>query len=576
MSAIKAAGLIAAAALVATVVLHPLAAAAAVLLASPAGYHRLRLSRWAARRDMVGTMRRRTFWFLRPRPGPGFAPMLHLLTSWSRTCAALSHGNRARPGTTRWQRLTSPVTSYAIPLGRSCYGKRIFASLEEIVLYCSLPRQGKTSALARRIAHHQGACVAASSKPDLYWLTVHRRRRQGPVHVFNPGGFGQVTSTMRWNILAGCEDEDTACRRAADLTGKQYAGRGDMQFWISKATVALAALMHAAALGGRTILDVTLWADKDGTQDAVDILRRHRPGGLLAAKVQELRATTGSGRIADSIRTTITEALAFCTVPKLLESATPGGPGEQFNVYEFLRRHGTLYMIAGDDAGNLATLFRAFAAYIHYEAGLTGSNAPAGKLDPPVLFALDEVTQICPVPLPRWVADSAGKGIVLAIVAHTKTQLAERWGTDGADTIWSNCGVKVLFRGHGSGLLEEVSGLYGRIPVTGHEDKRDMVPVAPAPYLFQLPRWWALVVRAGYPPVVAKMPQPYQLLPARIVARAAAALEARRAGTVAAQPTTAPVVPVTPPTIEFPVADPQLLSVDNGNGHHRSEEETGG
>jgi len=354
MTAVKAAAAIAAVSVVILAVLHPVAAAGAGLLASPAGYHRLRLSRWAARRDLVGTMRRRTFWFLRPRPGPGFAPLLHLLTSWSRTSAALSHGQRARPGTTRWQRLTSPVTGYAIPLGRSCYGKRLFASLEEIVLYCSLPRQGKTSALARRIARHQGGCVAASSKPDLYWLTVHRRRRKGPVHVFNPGGFGQVTSTVRWNVLAGCEDEDTACRRAADLTGKQYAGRGDMQFWISKATVALAALLHAAALGGHTILDVTLWADKDGTQDAIDILQQHRPGGLLAAKVQELRGS-GSGRIADSIRTTITEALAFCTVPKLLESATPGGPGEQFNVYEFLRRHGTLYMIAGDDAGNLAT-----------------------------------------------------------------------------------------------------------------------------------------------------------------------------------------------------------------------------
>jgi len=573
MTAVKAAAVAAVVAAAVFLVLHLLVLVVLGAISGAAGYHRLRLSRWSARRDMVGTMRRRTFWFLRPRPGPGFAPVLHLLTCWSRSCAVLGHGNRARPGTTRWQRLTSPVGGYAIPLGRSCYGKRLFASLEEIVLYCSLPRQGKTSALAHRIARHQGGCVAASSKPDLYGLTVHRRKAQGPVHVFNPGGFGQVTSTVRWNVLAGCEDEDTACRRAADLTGKQYAGHGDMQFWISKATVALAALMHAAALGGHTILDVTLWADKDGTQEAVDILQQHRPGGLLAAKVQELRATSGSGRIADSIRTTITEALAFCTVPKLLASATPGGPGEQFNVYEFLRRHGTLYMIAGDDAGNLATLFRAFAAYIHYEAGLTGSNAPAGKLDPPVLFALDEVTQICPVPLPRWVADSAGKGIVLAIVAHTKTQLAERWGTDGADTIWSNCGVKVLFRGHGSGLLEEVSGLYGRIPVAGHEDKRDMVPVVPVPYLFQLPRWWALVVRAGYPPVVAKMPRPYQLLPARVVARAAAAVGARRAGTVVPRPG-----PGMPPTAEFPVADPQLVRVgnSNGDGHHRGEEAPGG
>ncbi len=344
------------------------------------------------------------------------------------------------------------------------------------------------------------------------------------MHVFNPGGFGQVTSTVRWNILAGCEDEDTACRRAADLTGKQYAGRGDVQFWISKATVALAALMHAAALGGRTILDVCF----------VGRQRRHPGRGEHPAAAPPGRAArresagTPPPRLAPGGSPTRSappsprrSRSARC--PNCLSRPPPAARADEFNVYEFLRRHGTLYMIAGDDAGNLATLFRAFAAYIHYEAGLTGSNAPAGKLDPPVLFALDEVTQICPVPLPRWVADSAGKGIVLAIVAHTKTQLAERWGTDGADTIWSNCGVKVLFRGHGSGLLEEVSGLYGRIPVTGHEDKRDMVPVVPVPYLFQLPRWWALVVRAGYPPVVAKMPRPFQLLPARVAARAAAA-----------------------------------------------------
>ena len=264
-------------------------------------------------------------------------------------------------------------------------------------------------------------------------------------------------------------------------------------------------------------------------------------------------------------------------MPKLLESATSGGPGDEFNVYEFLRRHGTLYMIAGDDAGNLATLFRAFAAYIHYEAGLTGSNAPAGQARPAGPVRPRRGDPDLPVPLPRWVADSAGKGIVLAIVAHTKTQLAERWGADGADTIWSNCGVKVLFRGHGSGLLEEVSGLYGRIPVTGREEKREMVPVVPVPYLFQLPRWWALVVRAGYPPVVAKMPRPYQLLPARAAARAAAALQARRAGTVVPAPA-GPAAPVMPPTAEFPVADPQLVRVGNGNGdgHHRGEEAPGG
>jgi hypothetical protein len=35
-----------------------------------------------------------------------------------------------------------------------------------------------------------------------------------------------------------------------------------------------------------------------------------------------------------------------------------------------------------------------------------------------MLMTLDEVTQICPVPLPLWMADSAGKGILIAAVSR--------------------------------------------------------------------------------------------------------------------------------------------------------------
>jgi len=33
-------------------------------------------------------------------------------------------------------------------------------------------------------------------------------------------------------------------------------------------------------------------------------------------------------------------------------------------------------------------------------------------------MGLDEVTQICPVPLPSWLSDSGGKGIQVAAVVH--------------------------------------------------------------------------------------------------------------------------------------------------------------
>ena len=60
---------------------------------------------------------------------------------------------------------------------------------------------------------------------------------------------------------------------------------------------------------------------------------------------------------------------------------------------------------------------------IHYIAALAGSRQPGGRLDPPLLMALDEVTQICPVPVPSWLADSGGKGIQILTVAHGEAQL---------------------------------------------------------------------------------------------------------------------------------------------------------
>ena len=66
----------------------------------------------------------------------------------------------------------------------------------------------------------------------------------------------------------------------------------------------------------------------------------------------------------------------------------------------FLYQAGTLYLIAetrGDDAP-VAPLFACLASEIHHTAALLGSPMPGGRLDPPLLMALDEVTQICPVP----------------------------------------------------------------------------------------------------------------------------------------------------------------------------------
>jgi hypothetical protein len=55
-----------------------------------------------------------------------------------------------------------------------------------------------------------------------------------------------------------------------------------------------------------------------------------------------------------------------------------------------------------------APLFAALATEIHYTAAQDGQASPAGRLDPPLLTGLDEVTQPCPVgAVEKQVAKSA-------------------------------------------------------------------------------------------------------------------------------------------------------------------------
>ena len=108
----------------------------------------------------------------------------------------------------------------------------------------------------------------------------------------------------------------------------------------------------------------------------------------------------------------MSRALSFMADPALAACVLPG-PGEGFDIPAFLRDAGTVYMIAEavSEEAPVAPLFAAMATEIHYVAAQIGQASAAGRLDPPLLMGLDEVTQICPVPLPFWLSDSGGKGI---------------------------------------------------------------------------------------------------------------------------------------------------------------------
>jgi type IV secretory pathway TraG/TraD family ATPase VirD4 len=132
-------------------------------------------------------------------------------------------------------------------------------------------------------------------------------------------------------------------------------------------------------------------------------------------------------------------------------------------------------------------------------------------------MALDEVTQICPVPVPSWLADSGGKGIQIITVAHGEAQLRARWGINGARVIMDTSGAKIWLPGIsdpatldtasqlcGTTAMREVRAGHGRRD--DHHDYYARHPVMTPEMIRQLPGQHALIIRGGMSPVIARLP----------------------------------------------------------------------
>jgi hypothetical protein len=464
---------------------------------------------------------------LRLYPVRGHATVFQLWLRWGRF-AALRGSSRTRGSLAFGERLSAGSTEYSVLLGTAHYWHRLRVSLQEHILVMSPPRVGKSGWLAGRILHYPGPVVSTTTKHDVFELTSGVRARRGPVHVFNPQGIGGVPSTFQWNPLEGCQEPAVAIRRAdsfaysVSMDGVEGGG-----FWSDKASDYLRACFQAAALAGRDLRQVATWILAEDASEAEDILYSFGRD-QWAASLRELRSD--AQKTAATVRMTMSRALQFLGDPVLLDSVLPADGGG-LDIGEFLADSGTLYMIAKSDneQAPLAPLYACLAGEIHYQACLLGSRLPGGRLDPPLLMALDEVTQICPVPLPHWLADSGGKGIQIMPVVHGEAQLRSRWGTDGARIIMDTCGVKALLPGISDPqTLEMASRLCGRIAFREHgQDHLSRHPVMDEDMIRELPDRpvpFALVIRGSLAPVIARLPMAWKDRTYKHARRAGAAI----------------------------------------------------
>jgi type IV secretion system protein VirD4 len=458
-------------------------------------------------------------------PPEGFATALNLRTEMSARAAGRKL-SQTRPSLYAARRRAAglPVSEYSWRVGR-CVSPRMMVrgTPEDSAIIVGPPGSMKSVWLSQVIGEAPGAVIHTSSKAKDHNATSAARARRGPVWTLNIQRLGDVPSTLQVDMVSGCADPHTAILTGGFLL---YGARRPGAFtnlddyFHNNANEVLRCLLHAAALDGRTLVDVHRWASSpEAAFEALDILTRHGadPGWI----------TTFHGKLAvvdktrDGIFSTLATALQWMASPEAVRAVTPG-PGQALDPEEFVASRGTLYLIGEDDgSGAIAPLFTLVISWLVAAAVRVASSSPGGRLDPWLTLALDEVATICPVPLDRWINKLRDHGILPIAAIQSRAQLADRWGPAGAEVIWNAAAYTLTLRGVKS--IEDaraLSELCGEREHTRHALSHgpqgvvrtrhtELRPVLPPHKIRMLRRRRMLVLYRGAKPTIVLVRRPW-------------------------------------------------------------------
>jgi type IV secretory pathway TraG/TraD family ATPase VirD4 len=346
-------------------------------------------------------------------------------------------------------------------------GAELWFAIEDSALLVGPPRSGKgVHCVIPWILDAPGAVVTTSTRPDNLAVTMNARAKRGPLAIFDPQRLAGLPDGLRWSPVRGCERPHTAMARARGLgAGAGWSGGGvsDGRFWAGQTETVLRCLLHAAALDGRNAADLYRWSlSPAAAMEAVGVLDNTdgaAPGWAIA-----LGAIIDSApRSRDSIWLGVRQSLASLADPDVLAAVTPE-VGETFDPEAFLRDAGTLYLLGSSvGAASCASLIASFVEDITETARALAARAPHGRLDPPLLLALDEIANLTPLPsLPNLMAEGGGRGVTTLVVLQSLAQAREKWGEHAADAIWDASTVKLILGGLGKVRdLDDLSRLLG-------------------------------------------------------------------------------------------------------------------
>ncbi|MFI6541440.1 type IV secretory system conjugative DNA transfer family protein [Nonomuraea sp. NPDC050547] len=461
-------------------------------------------------------------------PGPGWAGLWELYRGYGRGPARKA-AKRARPSLGWKHRWFGQPSEYAIGLGRALpLWRRAYASFKHVELTVAPPQQGKSAAAAARIIRAPGPVLATSVRGDLIAGTAGVRQQYGTLHVFNPAGVGDYGSTFKWNLVAGCQDAEIAMLRAGYLVAGVNAKLDDSSFWSDQAVLTLAGYLQAGALVRVTLRTVLKWIITR-EETPLRVLERHE-GAYEASVLAVGEYITLPERTQASVATTVRNVLKFMAHPGVADALEPRTERDLFDIEQFLTTRDTLYLVADPGSRELAPLFLCLTSEIFFRAVKEGSRGTSQALDPPLSMVLDEVANFCPIPVQAWASYSAGSGVIMNLLVQAWSQLKERYGHDGADTIFNLATCKVVYTATtDEEILKKICSLLGRRRMRvgsesvadgtdsqGRSRSRrrptyDDVDILTPEDVRRLPPWHAVVVLGDRKPTIVKVDRVWKL-----------------------------------------------------------------
>lgn len=423
-----------------------------------------------------------------------------------------------------------------IVIGRA--GRRLVAARrQESVVVFGPPGSGKTSAFAiPNVLEWDGPAVVCSVTSEILKTTIGIRSAYGRMAwVYDPAGSVSEAARIGWNPIPQCADFPKATRLAhhlVSLSDLMSVTQGD--FWQSAAADLLGPLLHAAAIGERSIEDVMGWlADPRSSRTAspegatavafgtplaiLDSSRHH--DALIAARTLRGATVGTAAETMLSFATTARVALKVFSTRAGLDSVHQR-PAVDFD--RLIDSSDTLYIVGTEDIQD--ELRPIFVGLIDALLVRVGERIQQGqRANKPLLLLLDEAANSAPLTkLPQYAATLRSRDVQLVTIFQDYGQVVRRWGRDNARSILNNHVARVLLPGMAdTDLLEIVSVLAGERQVVSTtvshggygpstSETQRWERLAPVNQLRTLPAGEAVLIHDNTPPARLRLRPYYQ------------------------------------------------------------------